>query len=160
MTVIRIKDTAVYIDQVDADLDRHRWHLTASGYAARNSPRPNRVTIRMHRVIMARILGRSLEPGEQVDHIDGDKLNNRRDNLRLATVAQNAFNRGRPAHNTTGYKGVYRNSVGNLKPYQAAITIDGRKIYLGSYHDPRDAARAYDRAAHRVAGPFARGNHS
>lgn len=160
MTVIRIKNTAVYIDPADVDLNRYRWHLTASGYAARNTPRPHRVTIRMHRVIMARILGRALEPGEQVDHIDGDKLNNQRANLRVATVAQNAFNRGRPAHNTTGYKGVYRNSVGNLKPYQAAITIGGRKIYLGSYHDPRDAARAYDRAARAHVGPFARGNHS
>lgn len=158
MTAIHIKNAVVYIDQTDADLARHTWSLSGSGYAVRLTARPRRMTTRMHRIIMERILDRPLERWELVDHADGDKLNNRRANLRLADNSQNQYNRDLPAHNTTGYKGVYRNSPGNLKPYQAAITVNRKKIYLGSFHDPREAARAYDEAARAVAGPFARGN--
>ncbi len=106
---------------------------------------------------MNRMVGRDLGRHELVDHIDGDALNNRRDNLRLCNSSENAFNRDLPAHNTTGYKGVSRNSEGARRPYQASITLNRKKIYLGSYYTPQEAARAYEQAARRIAGDFHRG---
>lgn len=157
-TQITAGKSAVLVDDADADLAAHTWYVTTTGYAVRHAPRPWHGTIRMHRVIMRRILGRDLERWEVVDHINRDRLDNRRSNLRLATNSENMFNADRPRHNTTGYKGVYRNSAGCRLPYQAAITVNRRKIYLGSFADPREAARAYDDAARRYAGQFARGN--
>lgn len=160
MTTIPVGRAVAYIDDADADLAGYTWSLHSGGYAIRHTARPHRVAVRMHRVIMARKLGRDLERWELVDHVNGDTLDNRRDNLRLATNSENQFNRDLPAHNSTGYKGVYRNTAGSRKPWQAAITVNRRKIYLGSYTTPQDAARAYDAAARQLAGQFARGNFS
>lgn len=137
----------------DADLANRRWFRNSHGYAI-----AERTLTAMHRQIVERMIGREIASNECVDHINGETLDNRRDNLRLATNAENQFNRGLPAHNTTGAKGVYRNSAGNLKPWQAAITINRRKCYLGSYATFEEAARAYNRAAVNHAGPYARLN--
>lgn len=150
------------VDAVDGDLAAASWFRNANGYAICNiGARPGRQTARMHRIIMRRVLGRELERWEMVDHIDGDPLNNRRGNLRLATNSQNQFNRDLPAHNRTGYKGVSLNSPScTQRPYQAAIMVNRKKIYLGSYPTAQEAARAYDDAARRLAGEYARGNFS
>lgn len=159
MTTIRVGRKAAQVDDIDADLAALTWNVNSSGYAVRNGERPRRITIRMHRVIMRRMLGRELERWELVDHINGDPLDNRRSNLRLANNSENAFNRDIPAHNTTGYKGVSRNSTAcTRRPYQASITVNRKKHYLGSYATAVEAARAYDAAARQVAGQFAKVN--
>lgn len=142
-----------YLSDEDSDLLNRKWFRNSHGYAI-----AERTLTAMHRQIMERMIGREIAANECVDHINGDTLDNRRDNLRLATSALNQFNRGLPAHNTTGAKGVYRNSAGNLRPWQAAITINRRKRYLGSYATFEEAARAYNRAAANHAGPYARLN--
>jgi len=146
-----------YVDPADADLENESWFVNSCGYVINNGSGSYAMQ-RLHRIVMTRAAGRPLERWELVDHIDGDKLNNRRDNLRLSNSSQNAFNRDLSAHNTTGYKGVSRNTYQTgPKPWQASITVNRRKIYLGSYADPREAARAYEQAARRYAGQFARG---
>lgn len=159
MTALTIGRAVVYVDDIDADIMASTWYVNDKGYVVRRTARPWRAIVRMHRVVMRRVLGRELERWELVDHINGDRLDNRRANLRLCNNSQNGFNRDMPAHNKTGYKGVSLNSVTcTRRPFQAAIVVNRRKIYLGSYATAQEAARAYDDAARQFAGQFARGN--
>lgn len=91
---------------------------------------------------------------QRVDHINGDGLDNRRVNLRPATHADNMRNAQRRVDNTSGYKGV----SWNKHSWVAGIHFNRRRIYLGSFADPAEAARAYDAAALEYFGPFARLN--
>lgn len=150
--------TVTLVSDPDADLAAETWFVNSTGYVVNNGS-GSYAMLRLHRVVMTRVCGRALGRWELVDHINGDKLDNRRENLRLSNSSENAFNRDLPAHNTTGYKGVYRNSPGNKRPYQAAITVNRKKIYLGSYATPQEAARAYELKAREIAGPFAREIH-
>lgn len=105
----------------------------------------------MHRMI----LGVS-DPSVCVDHINLNKRDNRRSNLRLATRAENSRNRVPSRSNTTGFKGVtYRKKK---KLYRARIRAFGLEIYLGSFKCPIDAAAAYDKAAIEYYGEFAMTN--
>lgn len=92
-----------------------------------------------------------------VDHRNGDGLDNRRTNLRPSTAAQNAANQRTNATNTAGFKGVQRNRSRGL-PWRAQIGAARKKYHLGLFATPEAAARAYDEAARRLHGEFARLN--
>lgn len=115
-------------------------------YARRNEGTSPRKNVRMHQYILG-VKGKA----SQVDHCDGDGLNNQRSNLRIATMMQNQANRGPQRNNTSGFKGVYKHE-GN---WRAQIKYKGEKISLGAYPDPAEAARAYDRKARELFGEFA-----
>jgi hypothetical protein len=102
----------------------------------------------MHRLIL------NAPRGVEVDHVNGDGLDNRRENLRLATHAQNASNSRLHRDNVTGYKGVRH----KRNRWQARITVNQKEIYLGSFIALEDAARAYDAAAREHFGEFATPN--
>lgn len=102
----------------------------------------------MHRAI----LGASL--GEEVDHRDGDGLNNIRRNLRACTHGRNTQNQRRPVHNTSGFKGV--SQKGNR--WRAYIKFNGVQHHLGTYDSAIHAAKVYDRSAQRLFGHFSRLN--
>lgn len=157
MTEIAVGAFVTYVSPADGDLEDESWFVNSRGYVVNNGS-GNYAFQRLHRIVMSRMLGRALGRWELVDHIDGDKLNNRRENLRLSNNSENSFNKDLPAHNTTGYKGVYRATRGSKLPWQAAITVNRRKQHLGSFPTAEEAARAYDEAARQIAGPFARGN--
>lgn len=151
------------VDKIDTDLSLLRWNATpdkgSTIYARRNVNRGvvngQQVydTYLLHRVILERVLGRSLAKGEVVDHIDWNGLNNTRANLRLATNAENMRNRRPNPRNTSGYRGVYRNN--NQGNWMAYIRVNFKSIYLGSFKDIVDAARAYNRGAILYHGEFA-----
>jgi len=106
------------------------------------------ITILIHRVIMG-------DPdGFQIDHIDGDGLNNRRSNLRFATHAENLRNRKMAKNNTSGFKGVYWDLA--RKKWRARITFDGKIYYLGRYQEIDTAHSAYVAASEKLHGKFGR----
>lgn len=107
-----------------------------------------------HRLVMEKKLGRYLKEDEYVDHINGDKYDNRPENLRLATRSQNAANQGLTSQNTSGYKGV--SQYGNK--YRSRIKYKQKLIYLGSYNTKEEAVVAYDKAALHYFGEFAKLN--
>lgn len=104
-----------------------------------------------HRIVWALTYGEW--PALFVDHINGNGLDNRPINLRLATNSQNLQNRDKPAHNTSGIKGVYARPNGK---WIALIRIGGRLKALGTYTDREDARAAYNNAAAFHFGEYAR----
>ena len=93
-------------------------------------------------------------PRDLIDHINCDPADNRIENLREATNAENQRNRSRASHNKSGFKGVHWH--GHVKRWVAQITVDGRQKHLGCFKDAAEAHRAYEAAALTQHGEFAR----
>ncbi len=159
MVVIVSEKYGVLLDA--EDLDKYRIHLWSISSLKRKKPyvRANiyvdgkRKKISLHRFL----LGLSNEDVE-VDHVNGDTLDNRKQNLRIATKHQNAMNRGKQNNNTSGYKGVFRVTKPSKNPWQAKITVRDKQIYLGVFPTAEAAAHAYDAAAMELHGEFAQLN--
>jgi hypothetical protein len=154
------KGQVALVDEGDHDflLQVGRWSYSKNGYAVHYyaDEQGRRKTLYMHRLVMERTLGHALPAGYQVDHrsrvTDGEKarLDNRRDNLRLATRSQNQANKGRQV-NTSDYKGVSRNH----ETWEARIRYDNRRLHLGNFGAPVLAALMYDAASRHLYGDFA-----
>lgn len=141
------------VDDEDYEwLNGHKWHSTHNYAARRQTLQEGGRVVYMHREILG-------APRELfVDHKDGNRLNNQRSNIRLSTKNGNEHNTGLRKNNTSGFKGVYKHTSANR--YIAQIVFNGKRRYLGSFITPQEAARAYDRAASRNFGEFARLNNA
>lgn len=127
---------------------RKRDGSIRSVYAIRTCAHSNPTSIYLHRVIMG-------EPSHlDVDHIDGDGLNNRRANLRLATTAQNQHNSRLAIDNTSGFKGVYWSA--DKRKWRARISDKGHRHHLGFFGCPTAAAISYVKASAALHGQFGR----
>jgi hypothetical protein len=104
-----------------------KWYIDNTGYCRRTDNK-NKKTILMHRVIM------NPPPNMEIDHINGNRQDNRRCNLRIVTKQQNAFNRPR-------VKGYSWHKSSNK--WQAYICLNGKLQYLGSYSNEQEARDAY-----------------
>lgn len=109
----------------------------------------------LHRLVLLYHTG---ESPEMVDHIDGNPENNRIENLRACTSAQNQYNSARKVTNRSGHKGVVFHPKCPRKPWQAKIAKAGRVFSLGYYPTREEAAAAYALGAAEHAGEFARLN--
>lgn len=123
------------------------WYLQSSGYAARTDRKPRQMVL-MHRLIVG------LEHGDprQVDHINGERLDNRRVNLRIVTRAQQQQNlRVRSATKSSQYRGVSWSQ--HAKKWRVTVTLDGQPRNCGYFTDEQEAADAA-RAIRRQHMPF------
>lgn len=141
----------ILVDQIDFDeFSKHAWQINQRGYAYRKMKIDGRYkNVRMHRYVMGVLLG---DPRE-VDHIDGNRLNNQRSNLRICSHGENMYNYKKPVTNTSGFKGV-KPAKANGR-WRADIRINGKQTTLGTFDDPETAYAAYCEAAARHRGEFA-----
>lgn len=152
---IKLSGTREKYAIVDADvfdyLNTWKWHYgKKDGYARRGTKiKGKSKTYLIHRLII------DIPIGMQIDHINGNRLDNRRENLRVCTPKQNARNRSLQA-NSSGYKGV--NWDKQMKKWRSKIKIDGKQIFLGLFDNKLDAAKAYDKSAIELFGEFAHPN--
>ncbi len=136
-----------YVDAADYEwLSRYNWRVV-NGYACRHEKNKS---ILMHREIT------QAPKGKVVDHIDANKLNNCRFNLRVCTAAENQFNQRKRRGSYSQFKGVqYRKKQ---RRFYVECRFAGTKHWLGFFDDEIEAARAYDRKAVELHGEYARVN--
>lgn len=146
------------VDAADYEwLSQFKWYAVAPNgkhkdgkfYAVRHVFRDDgkRTLLKMHREILG------AEPGVDVDHVDGNTLNNQRDNLRLCNRQQNTFNSRGQKNSVSKYKGVSWHK--HTRKWFAQIGVNGKNIFLGYYDTPEEAARARDTASLKYQGEFA-----
>jgi hypothetical protein len=140
------------VDKADYEfLAQWKWQYHPKGYAYRRQHvrlAKNKYTgkfVLMHRVLCPN--------GITTDHINRDKLDNRKANLRQATRSQNQVNRGLQSNNTSGYKGVHYDKLRNI--WRARVVVDRKGINLGDFKTPEEAAQAYNEKAKELHGEFA-----
>ena len=114
-------------------LNQWKWHFGYKGYAAR---KPNSKVIYMHRVIIKAPIGL------ETDHINRDKLDNRKFNLRLVSRQTNSFNRGLNKNNTSGFRGVGWHE--EKKKWRAYIRISYKYRHLGYFPTKNKASQVYN----------------
>ncbi len=139
------------VDDTDfAFLSQWRWRKNNKGYVVRSETvNGQRVYLNLHRVLLNALRGL------YVDHINGNKLDNRRSNLRLCTQSQNQANRRLHRNNSSGFKGVTNRG----SRWHARIWVREQQIHLGYHATAYRASLVYDHAARRFFGEFARLNH-
>ncbi|MBP2635009.1 MAG: Fis family transcriptional regulator [Firmicutes bacterium] len=145
------------VDDEDYEwLNKFKWHAQkhhTDGYYAVRNVRENGIRRKqyMHKLILGIDGTRTLG-----DHIDTNKLNNSRNNLRVASFSENRCNIGITNKNTTGYKGVYLDKRYNR--FYARIKIGDKLSYLGTFSTAQEAAKNYNESALKHYGEFARIN--
>lgn len=144
---------AMVDDEDHERLSKHNWHTVKNGrtyYAGREvKVGGKRKHIWMHREVI------TTTNGKIVDHSDGNGLNNQKQNLRECTIAQNSRN-ARTRSNKSGYKGVYLNT--KVMRWHVQITVEKKRVCVGMFGTKEEAARAYNEAARKYHGEFARLN--
>jgi hypothetical protein len=149
MKIIKLtKNYEAIVDDEDyKKFNQHKWYYSASGYAVRDSKSKR---LYLHREIMV------CPENLYIDHINGDKLDNRKNNLRFCTIIQNGQNSKLRKDNTSGYKGVSYFARDNN--WMVRIVVNKKKIHLGYHKTKEVAALVYNNAAIKYFGEFARLN--
>ncbi len=153
------KGIATVDDEDYPALIKYKWSLLTTGYAFRTqqlswnpiTKKQTRKTVLMHKVVMG-------NPEEGVDHRDHNRLNNQKDNLRLATQLQNMHNVSKPKVNSPSsskYKGVQKSLRSKTPTWFARIRINGTLKHIGTYPTEAAAAIAYNEKAIEYFGEFA-----
>lgn len=137
-------------------VENKKWYATwskntQSFYAARN-----RSSLLGHGLIYLHAIINGTPKEMQTDHINGDTLDNRCDNLRTVTVSENNRNSRKRRDNSSGFKGVDWHK--RCHRWRAQITVGGKTKHLGLFDTAEEAAHAYDAAARELYREFAKTN--
>lgn len=133
------------VDEADATLVcSRRWYHAKVGYVASDAPLPRYY---MHRLLLGS------PNGQPIDHINGNRLDNRRANLRVTTPAGNLQNQRTRRMREGEYKGVHFEKARQC--WRAHIQVNKKQYFLGRYDSPEQAAFAYDKAAREHFGEMA-----
>lgn len=124
-------------------INQFKWFFHDMGYACRKQ------RILMHRIIM------NPPKNMEVDHINGNGLDNQRKNLRIVTHKQNMYNQKVQKNSISKLKGVRHMRDNRKKPWQAYICPDRKFISLGYFDSAKEAATAYEKAAQKFYGEYA-----
>lgn len=142
---------AIVDDEDYEELNKVKWYCSPQGYAVRSIIIDNKkLRLQMHRII------NKTPDTHDTDHINGNKLDNRKCNLRTVTVLENRQNSFKYSNNKSGYKGVWFHKY--RKKWVAEIKINKEKCYIGIYKNINDVARAYNEYALKYFGEFAKLN--
>ncbi|WP_185722941.1 MULTISPECIES: AP2 domain-containing protein [unclassified Burkholderia] len=156
MKEIRLTNGSIaLVDDGDFEaLSKYTWSLSPKGYARRRWV-DRRSGKKMHIFMHRQILGLVNGDGSATDHIDGDRLNNQRANIRICTLAENNRNRRINRSSGTGFKGVCRRACATHDRFVARIKFNYKSIYLGTFDTAEEAHQSYCAAAKRLYGEFA-----
>ena len=143
-------------DEDFEEISNKKWHIlkNRNTYYAQTHIKLNGKDVKdyMHRIIMK--LSKNDE--RYIDHIDGNGLNNQKNNLRFCTISQNAGNSSKQKNNTSGYKGVFYHK--HSKKYQVQIMSNKKMTACGYFKTKEEAALVYDKKARELFGEFAKTN--
>jgi len=150
--IVTTNGKIIVIDVIDVDLLEFNWgaYKDYNVWYAKQQDAPYAP---MHRIILERKIGRALTENELPDHRDCNGLNNQRENLRVASFAQNAQNARRRRVTRSGYKGVHPSK--SKGKWEASIQANRIKHHLGTFDTPEEAYEAYCKAAKELHGEFA-----
>lgn len=138
------------VDDEDYDyLSQFKWSVTSTGYAHRNA----KIGLNKRRYIKMHAVVAQTPQGMETDHINRNRLDNRKSNLRICTHTENMRNQTKHKNNKSGFKGVYWHP--GCGCYKAQIKHHGVIIQLGGFQFPEDAHAAYVKAALKYHGDFA-----
>ena len=156
MTVeIKLSDgSTTLLSDEDADLAHYAWYPHPDGYVQGTMGMGRRRSGLLHRAVAERTYGPVIPP-QTVDHINRDRRDNRRENLRLASQSQNHANAGPHAGkiHAPGYRGVTWSA--SCQRWYARLMHEGHSYSLGRFKTQDEAAHAYDRKAREIHGAFA-----
>ncbi len=140
---------ALVDDEDYEELNKYKWYAYKSKdtYYARRTEYPSGKTILMHRVVT------NAPKDLVVDHKNGDGLDNRKLNVRICTLSENARNSKRSSNNKSGYKCVYWHK--QHRKWVAHLRIDGKMKHLGLFKTAHEAAKAHDKKALELRKEFA-----
>lgn len=156
-TILLSQGKVTLVDNEDFfELNKFKWYARRNRktfYATRNTnPRKLKLPqVQMHRIILGQI-----PLGKEVDHIDGDGLNNQRKNLRLVTKRENGINKSQYINNKSGFKGVSWNK--REKKWSATGKLNGKQKNLGDFKNIEDAIRMRQKFVLKNYGEFTRKN--
>ena len=139
---------AIVDDEDFKELSKHKWYYHNMGYAVRKIRIGRKAaSLLLHVAIMGKI------DGLEIDHVNGDKLDNRRENLRHVTHQQNIQNQRPIRGGMSRYKGVHWHKAN--KNWISSIRTDGKVYHLGCYDSEQEAALAYNKSAIKLFGECA-----
>jgi hypothetical protein len=144
--ITKLGEIILVSDEDFERLSKYKWYLNDSGYAITfswDSKRKKSVHFRLHRILLG-----LTDPKIQVDHINGNRIDNRRENLRIVTNAINSRNKTVPSKSNTGYYGVSFKKKQNK--YRTYIFYNYKQIYLGTYDTAEEGALAYNKKAEEL----------